>query len=142
MIKLVDLLIESIKIKTEKEEDRIKISIPNIGFIVLSMTYPEYEFLDDLSDDEIKNLEVLEGDPIGKIEHLKINKNYQGQGYAKILTQKAIDKAEQLGWTPIYLNASPMGSEGLNLKDLTDFYNKFGFQTFKKQGPNNLMIKK
>jgi hypothetical protein len=42
---------------------------------------------------------------------------------------------------PIYLNASPMGFSGLNLEDLTNFYKKFGFSVFKKQGNNNLMIK-
>lgn len=142
MIKLTYLLKESIKVKTIQEDDRIKMSIPNIGFIVLAQTLPEYEFLDELSDLEIKKLGVSEGEPIGKIEHIEIDKKYQNQGYAKILMQKAINKAEKIGWTPIYLNASPMGQIGLSLDNLTNFYKKFGFEIFKKQKSNNLMIKK
>jgi len=147
MIKLFDLLTENTKIKTTREdEDRIKISIPEVGFIVLTSTFPEYEFLDDLSDDEIEDFEnefgISEGDSIGKIEHIEIITNKRGQGYAKILMKTAIQKAEKLGWTPIYLNASPMGNNGLNIEDLTNFYSDFGFKTFKSQGKNNLMIRK
>jgi len=45
---------------------------------------------------------------------------------------------------PLYLNASPMGSKryGLNLEDLTGFYESFGFEVFLQQGNNNLMILK
>jgi GNAT superfamily N-acetyltransferase len=147
MIKLFDLLNESIKIKTTKEdEDRIKISIPEVGFVTLVSTFPEYEFLDDLPASEIEDFEnefgISEGDLIGKIEHIDIDPNKRGQGYAKILMKAAIQKAEKLGWTPIYLNASPMGYNGLNIEDLTNFYSKFGFKTFKSQGGNNLMIRK
>jgi len=147
MIKLMNLLNETVKIKTTLEdEDRIQISIPEVGFIVLTQTFPEYEFLEDLSDEEIEDIEskfgISEGKVIGKIEHLEIDKNKRGQGYAKILMKKAIDKAEKLNWTPIYLNASPMGYNGLNTQELTDFYSKYGFVTIKNQGRNNLMIRK
>ena len=56
---------------------------------------------------------------------------------------KALDYIDENYSYPIYLNASPMQSDGmLNLNDLTAFYEKFGFKVFKREGNNNLMIKK
>ena len=56
---------------------------------------------------------------------------------------KALDYIDENYSYPIYLNASPMQSDGmLNLNDLTRFYEKFGFKVFKSQRGNNLMIKK
>lgn len=131
------------KIKVEEEDDdgdRTKIYIPQIGSITLVQTYPEYEFMDDISDEQLDELGLYEGDTIGKIEHLQIEDKYKGQGYAKVLMREAIQLANKKGLFPLYLNASPMGSSGLNLNDLTKFYESFGFEVFLEQGNNNLMI--
>lgn len=124
----------------EGEEDRTTIILKNIGKVVLVETFPEYEFMEDITEDELVELGLSEGDMIGKIEHLEINDDYKGKGYAKLLMEKAIEIAKDNGLMPIYLNASPMGTKGLGLYDLTKFYEKFGFRVFKKQGGNNLMI--
>ena len=79
---------------------------------------------------------------IGKIEHLEIENKYKGQGYAKLLMNKAIEVAKEKGLMPLYLNASPMGFDGLDIDALTIFYEKLGFQVFLEQGGNNLMILK
>ena len=139
-IKKVKFNIES----KEGEEDRTTISIKGIGEVVLVETFPEYEFLEDIGEDGLEELGVEEGDMIGKIEHLEINDKYKGKGYAKLLMNKAIEVAKEKGLMPLYLNASPMGSKryGLNIEDLTGFYQTFGFEVFLEQGNNNLMILK
>jgi GNAT superfamily N-acetyltransferase len=131
-------------IDNDEEEERIKISIKDIGEVILSVTYPEYEFLEDVGEDGIEEVGVEEGDLIGKIEHLEIDDEYKGQGYAKLLMNKAIEVAKEKGLIPLYLNASPMGSKqyGLNIYDLTGFYESLGFEVFLRQGGNNLMILK
>ena len=128
----------------EGEEDRTTISINGIGEVVLVETFPEYEFLEDVGEDGLEELNVEEGDLIGKIEHLEIEDEYKGQGYAKILMNKAIELAKEKGLMPLYLNASPMGSKryGLDVDDLTGFYESLGFEVFLRQGGNNLMILK
>jgi len=128
----------------EDEEDRTTISIDGIGEVVLIETFPEYEFLEDIGEDGLEELNVEEGDLIGKIEHLEIEDEYKGQGYAKILMNKAIELAKEKGLMPLYLNASPMGSKryGLDVDDLTGFYESLGFEVFLRQGGNNLMILK
>ena len=128
----------------EDEEDRTTISINGIGEVILIETFPEYEFLEDVGEDGLEELGVEEGDIIGKIEHLEIEDEYKGQGYAKLLMEKAIEVAKEKGLMPLYLNASPMGSKryGLNIEDLTGFYESLGFEVFLRQGGNNLMILK
>jgi GNAT superfamily N-acetyltransferase len=131
-------------IEEDDEEQRITISIKNIGEVILVVTYPEYEFLEDIGEDGLEELGVEEGDMIGKIEHLEIEDKYKGQGYAKLLMNKAIEVAKEKGLMPLYLNASPMGSKryGLDVDDLTGFYESLGFEVFLRQGGNNLMILK
>ena len=127
-------------IEQDDEEDRIKISIKGIGEIILVETTPKYEFLEDIGEDGLEELNLNEDDFIGKIEHIEIADNFKGKGYAKILMNKAIAVAKEKGLMPLYLNASPMGFKGLNTTDLTAFYESFGFEVFLYQGHNNLMI--
>ena len=136
--------VKKVKFSIEEEEERTTISIKGIGEVILVETFPEYEFLEDVGEDGLEELGVEEGDMIGKIEHLEIDDKYKGKGYAKLLMNKAIEVAEEKGLMPLYLNASPMGSKryGLDLDDLTGFYESFGFEVFLEQGNNNLMILK
>lgn len=128
----------------DDEEGRITISINGIGEVILAETFPEYEFLEDVGEDGIEEVGVEEGDLIGKIEHIEIEDEYKGQGYAKLLMEKAIEVAKEKGLMPLYLNASPMGSKkyGLNIDNLTGLYESLGFEVFLRQGGNNLMILK
>ena len=71
---------------------------------------------------------------------MHIEDEYKGQGYAKVLMNEAIRLAKKKHLNPIYLNASPMGTKGLGIKDLTKFYESFGFEVFLEQGNNNLML--
>jgi GNAT superfamily N-acetyltransferase len=127
---------------TRQDEDTVKIEIPGKGYVILTTTTPESEFSEDVSEEEMEDLGLDPQDFIGKIEHLLVNPNSRGEGIAKLLMQKAIQYAEKNSMTPIYLNASPIRAErGLGLNDLTKFYEKFGFKTFKRQGQNNLMLR-
>ena len=130
------------EIEENEDGDRITISLKGIGEVILVQTSPQYEFIEDIDEDTLEELNVSEYDMIGKIEHLEVNDKFKGKGYAKSLMNKAIEIAEEYGWMPLYLNASPMGSKryGLNIEDLTGFYETFGFKVFLEQGNNNLML--
>jgi len=122
----------------EEEEDRTTISSPQ-GNVVVTETYPRYEFIEDLTPEEFEALGVDEDDPIAKIEHIEVDIASRGLGYGGKLFAEAIRKAQNMGVDFIYLNACPMGIDGLSLNDLTTFYQKYGFFVFKDQGNNNLM---
>ena len=120
------------------DEDRTTISSP-YGSIVITEAYPQYEFLDDFSPEEFETIGVDEDDPITKIEHIEVNPNNRGRGYGTALMEEAMKEISRRNLSYVYLNASPMGFDGLTLGDLTKFYGKFGFQVIKEQGGNNLM---
>lgn len=122
----------------EEEEDRTTISSPQ-GKTIVTESYPRYEFMEDLTPEEFETLGVDEDEPIAKIEHIEVDIAYRGLGYGGKLLAEAIQKAQGMGVNFIYLNACPMGMDGLSLNDLTVFYQKYGFFVFKSQGNNNLM---
>jgi DNA repair protein RadC len=126
----------------EGQKDRTEISLNGIGSVTLVETFPEYEFIEDVDEDTLEELGVEEGDLIGKIEHIVVNDEHKGKGYGRLLMNKAIEVAKEKGLMPLYLNASPMGYDGLDIDDLTGFYESFGFEVFLQQGRNNLMILK
>ncbi len=126
----------------EGQEDRTEISLNGIGSVTLVETFPEYEFIEDVDEDTLEELGVEEGDLIGKIEHIVVNDEHKGKGYGRLLMNKAIEVAKEKGLMPLYLNATPMGYDGLDIDDLTGFYESFGFEVFLQQGRNNLMILK
>lgn len=143
-MKLKDILNEikdgSVKFKIKTDEDRTEISIPNIGVVIVTETTPGYEFMEYIGEDALEDMGLSEDDFIGKIEHLEVEDSYKGQGYAKLLMDEAIKFARTNGMMPLYLNASPMGSSGLDSSSLPNFYKRFGFNTFLDQGHNKLMI--
>ena len=122
----------------EHDEERTTISSP-YGNVTITESYPRYEFLDDLTSEEFESVGVDEDEPIAKIEHIEVNPDSRGQGYGASLMYEAMKELSRRGVNYIYLNASPMGFQGLSLNDLTSFYEKFGFNVIKNQGGNNLM---
>ena len=130
-----------IEVEDDEDEDRTKISIPSVGYIVLTETSPKYEFVDDLTEKEFDQMNLDENDRIGKLEHIEVILSKRGHGYARQLMEEALKLAKKKEFDILYLNACPMGSGGLDLHNLTAFYEKFGFRVFKRQGGNNLMIK-
>ena len=122
------------------DDERTTISSP-YGSVVITETSPRYEFVEDLTSEEFEEIGVDEDDFISKIEHIEINPNNRGQGYGTALMEEAMKALSKRNSNYIYLNASPMGFDGLSLSDLTKFYEKFGFNVIKEQGGNNLMGK-
>ena len=120
------------------EEDRTTISAPQ-GNVIVTKTYPRYEFMEDLAPEEFETLNIDEDEAIAKIEHIEVDIGSRGEGVGGKLLEEAINKAYSMGVSFIYLNACPMGIDGLSLNDLTVFYQKYGFFVFKSQGNNNLM---
>lgn len=122
----------------QEDEDRTTYSLDN-GSVIITETYPRYEFLEDLTTEEFESLNLDEDERISKIEHIEVDLAYRGEGIGGQLLLRAINDAKQMGVNFIYLNACPMGIDGLSLTDLTIFYEKYGFKVFKYQGNNNLM---
>jgi ribosomal protein S18 acetylase RimI-like enzyme len=120
------------------DEDRVTISSP-YGSVVITETSPRYEFTEDMSPEEFEKIGIDEDDWIAKIEHIEVNTANMGQGYGTALIEEAMKELSKRNVNYIYLNASPMGFDGLPLEALTNFYEKFGFKVIKEQGNNNLM---
>lgn len=112
-----------------------------IGVLVIYEVVNGYWMFDDvLSEDEYE--EIFPDDEFIDFNYLNIpDANMRGEGIAKKLVSLGIEEAKKLGYTTIYLNASPMGGNGLPLNDLVGFYKSFGFNEFKHQGNNVLMVK-
>lgn len=111
--------------------------IGKISFEFIFDAYREFEDLiqrGEMTDQEYET--IFPNDRFVKIDYLNIIDGEKGKGYAKELMKKAIAYAKEHGERVLYLNASPMGFSGLNINDLTGFYNTFGFQTLVDSGKN------
>lgn len=120
--------------KRETEEDRLNIfayiNDVRIGTMNIEYIFDGYYMFEDYMSEE--TFDELFPDSMGfaKIESITIENKYQGNGYAKALMVEGINEIKSEGYKSIYLNASPMGYGGLNVKDLTHFYEKMGFTIF------------
>jgi len=132
---------ESGKVIKTTDEERTTFAIGNNSVIVTEST-AELEFLEDIGEDALDKMGIDKSDFITKIEHIEVAKSKQGKGIGTRLMNEAVVEAKERGTEFTYLNASPIGTDGLPLNKLTSFYEKFGFKTFKGQGNNNLMIVK
>ena len=99
-------------------------------------------FQDDIEEDEYDDL--FPDDSLSIIEMLFVEPEYQNQGIANVLMQKAIKYINKQGSDRVYLNACPLllGGKNLPLSILTQFYEKFKFEVFKYDKSNNLMLLK
>jgi GNAT superfamily N-acetyltransferase len=144
LIKIFEEVMGEIHYTTEVDDDNVTISaIKNrniIGKVSIEFVFDAYrEFEDLIEKGEMTDQEydaVFPNDRFVKIDYLNVVDGEKGKGYAKQLMQKAISYAKEHGEKVMYLNASPMGFKGLNINDLTGFYNTFGFQTLIDSGHN------
>jgi len=111
-----------------------------IGKVLMDTIYDIEQYLgDDFSEEEIGNL--FHDDNVFIIEWLEVPDDYyKGAGVGRALMNKAIGFAKKKGYSQIYLNASPIGNQGLNTKDLTNWYGTFGFKPILDQGHNVQML--
>jgi len=142
---LDERLVDDAKFKSKKTEDGYELlafyNNEEIASLVLNETINGYWIFDgDLTQDEYD--EIFPDDKFMQITHLSIpDPKYRGGGIARKLMTLAIQKSKTLGYDTIYLDASPVeADEGLNLNDLVSFYESFGFNVFKHQGNNALMV--
>ena len=95
--------------------------------------------------DEDEYLQLFRGDSFYEIEHIEVDKKSGNKGYGGKLIKKAIEAVKGKGGKAIYLNASPIKHESLDLDTLVNFYSKFGFKTIVEieSSENNIeMIKR
>jgi len=123
----------------ERDDERTIISLANKGSGSYTESYPKYEFSEDLTDDDFNKLGIDEDELITKIDDLSVNEDELNKGNGRKIMDRIIDDVIKNGNDFVYLNASPMGSKGLNLNDLTDFYKDYGFKVLINQGGNNQM---
>jgi GNAT superfamily N-acetyltransferase len=144
LMKIFEEVLGDLHFATDVDEDNVTINaIKNrqiIGKISIEFVFDAYrEFEDIIDKGEMSDQEyetIFPNDRFVKIDYLNVIDGEKGKGYAKQLMQKAISYAKEHGETVMYLNASPMGFSGLNINDLTGFYNTFGFQTLVDSGHN------
>ena len=111
-----------------------------IGKVLMDVIYNlEDYFGDDFSEEEIS--ELFHDSSVFIIEWLEVPDDYyKGAGVGRALMNKAIAFAQKNGYKQIYLNASPVGTHGLPIKQLVKWYESFGFKTILDQGNNALML--
>lgn len=141
---------ENFNFKVSTEEDRYKIEAVYDGEVYGSIIFAivfdayEYDFYDDFSDDVIPEelfYEIFGDDTLVKLEHLQVEDGFKNEGIGTQLMTNGLEFMKKQGYTKFYLNASPMGFDGLNIKNLINFYKKFGFKELLNQGNNCIMYK-
>jgi GNAT superfamily N-acetyltransferase len=129
----------------EEDEDYTNITVSKNGKKVGELCMLElmdsysYEFDDVLTEDEFD--ELFPDDYIIKIDSLKVEDGFKGEGIASSLMEYGLNYMVNEGYTQFFLNASPMGFTGLKLNHLVNLYSKFGFKEILDQGNNMLMSK-
>jgi GNAT superfamily N-acetyltransferase len=134
-----------LKYKYSREDDYHTITAYDNNQKVGQISFEEmfsgyFYFEDEMTEDEY--YELFPDDKFFIISHLTVDKNRRGEGIAQTLVQKALTKIKNFKHNRIYLNASPMGGDGLNVNDLANLYKKFGFEELLNQGNNIQMILK
>jgi len=135
--------INNITYKKSVDEDRTTITafIDNkkVGSLSMEILFDAYKYEFDDVFDEDTFYELYPDIEIVKIEHIEIDDNYKNSGIGSELMERGMKLMKVNGYNQFYLNASPMGFNGLGTMDLVDFYKKFGFKELLNQGHNVLM---
>lgn len=124
----------------DRDEDRVTITallngnkVGYVSSVELIDSY-SYGWEDDFTEDEFDKL--FPGSVIIRIDHIVVEDKFKGLGIGTELMKHIMDLMKKRGFNQFYLNASPMGFSGLRIKDLTKFYQKFGFKKILDQGHN------
>lgn len=110
-----------------------------IGSLEMEILFDAYQYeFEDVFDEDTFN-ELYPGSEIIKIEYITVKDDYKNFGIGSELMKRGMALMKKNGYNQFYLNASPMGFEGLVTMDLVNFYKKFGFKELLNQGHNVLM---
>lgn len=77
-----------------------------------------------------------------KVELLSVDREYRRHGVGTMLMDAAIKYADESGWKEMYLEASPLDTQGLPLDELAHYYEKFGFKPVLRKDDNVFMLRK
>jgi len=133
-----------VKVKKETSEDETRITVyvdgEKAGDMSMEVMFSPYDwyFSDEFSEEKYD--EMFPDDEFIKFSHIEVEDKYKGASVAAYLMELAIKEAKKLGYKEIYLNAFPMGFNGLKLNDLVKFYEHFGFKEILHQGGNVQML--
>jgi predicted N-acetyltransferase YhbS len=136
-------IIDDISFEEDTYEDNIEILAKHDNLVIGSISIEEkidafWYFQDYFTEDKYN--EMFPNDEMFAIQSISVAKSFMNKGIAKELMKLAINKAKELKYSNVYLNASPMGFSGLKLPDLVKFYEKFGFKAILKQNRNVQML--
>ena len=110
-----------------------------IGEIAVNFIKNGYWMFEDVIKREGYD-KLFPNDRIAEIEGLVIHEGFKKKGYGRLLMNRLIKYLKSKQEYTIYLNASPLGINGLNLYRLVNFYKSFGFKTIIKDDNNEEMI--
>lgn len=124
--------VETPKIKVEKEDDSITFTIgDDAGVLVLEEQHVSDDFPFGSYEKEKFYEKITDHDRVISIQLLEVKPDSRGQGYARMLMEKAIAYIKKaFPNTPVYINASPMGF-AIGLQELVEFYKSYGFKVLK-----------
>ncbi len=89
---------------------------------------PNGELITLYSNDQmVGDIEIGYLNDTMEILQLDVLSNHRGNGYAKLLMDKAINHATKKGLSKIVLEPEPMDTKGIDKSGLYNFYGKFGF---------------
>jgi GNAT superfamily N-acetyltransferase len=133
----------NITYKKSVDEDRTKIiayiNKNKVGSLTMEILFDAYEYeFEDVFDEDTFN-EIYTNEEIVKIEHIEVDDNYKNFGIGTELMKRGMSLMKKNGYNQFYLNASPMGFNGLDTMNLVNFYKKFGFEELLNQRHNVLM---
>lgn len=133
------------KTKRDNEEETTTIKSYEDGEYVGKIIFGDmhdmfWYFEGDFTEDEYYKL--FPDDEMVRIEDLEVEDEFKHKGYGKLLMDQALEEIHHKSdMKKIYLNACPIGTSGLPLKNLVKFYEKFGFVSIIDQSKNIQMIK-
>ena len=135
--------LDNITFKKSVDEDRTTISAyinnQKVGSLSMEVLFDAYQYeFEDVFDEDTFN-ELYPKSEIVKIEHIDVDDQYRNSGIGYKLMKRGMELMKKNGYNQFYLNASPMGFNGLNTINLVNFYKKFGFKELLNQGHNVLM---
>ena len=106
---------------------------------ILGENYSNHLSADGKDAPTKKSLKAIESkyNNVWKLDTVNVNPSSRGSGSGAAVLDSVIRDAKANGADAIILNASPMGSDGLGLQDLTKFYESRGFKVVDKYKDQN-----
>ena len=140
--------VENIKytiIPLNEEDESIQVIAKHnnkqIGKLYMELeTNMYWYFEDDFTEDEYD--EMFPDDELVNLQSVDVIDEYKNQGISRELINRGLEECKKLNIKRVYLNACPIGTRGLNLRRLLEYYKTFGFEEILDQSNNVQMVLK